>query len=97
MFRSSAATNYWRLLLFVPVWAFMSACLATLFIEGTRWFRARGSRPPRPERVRSEPGPEPSRPVLRDSVPPAEPRDDTRRPAAPPGQRTRIRPREPTL
>jgi hypothetical protein len=96
MFRSSTITNYWRLLLFVPVWAFMSACLATLVIEGVRWFRARS---PRPVGTRPAPadGPEPSRPVLRQSVPDAEPREDAPPPATPPGQRTRIRPREPTL
>lgn len=96
MFRSSTATNYWRLALFVPLWAFMSATFATVLIEGIRWFRARRAGEPGPRRQGSDPdpgAPEPKRPALSRSVPdvdssPVAPR----RPSTPPGQRTRIRP-----
>jgi hypothetical protein len=99
MFRSSTPTNYIRLFLLIPVWAFMSACLATAFIEGTRMFLARraggGSSAGDPKE------PRPPRPAIATRVPEVE-RDDRPDPEParvplPPGQRTRIRPREPTV
>lgn len=98
MFRSSTPTNYLRLFVLIPVWAFMSACLATVFIEGTRVFLARrnaavgGSGDPRPAPS--------ARPAGATRVPeineqPSEPAAS--REPLPPGQRTRIRPREPTV
>ena len=100
MFRSSTATNYWRLALFVPLWAFTSATSATVLIEGIRWFRAHragelaeGRRPSR----RGDGDRESKRPALRQSVPDAvESTVTTPLPAPPPGRRTRIRPREAT-
>jgi hypothetical protein len=97
MFRSSTPTNYIRLFLLIPVWAFMSAGLATAFIEGTRFYlthRAGGGRsettgeprPPRPAIETRVPD------VARDERPDPSPREPL-----PPGQRTRIRPREPTV
>jgi hypothetical protein len=103
MFRSSSPTNYIRLFLLIPVWAFMSACLATAFIEGTRLFiarrgggasttpGARDERPPRPTIATRVP----DAPEVRD-VPAADRDPEPARAPLPPGQRTRIRPREPT-
>jgi hypothetical protein len=94
MFRSSGPTNYTRLFLLVPVWAFMTACIATLLIEGTRAYTARRAQGP-------PPGPRPpSRPAMTTRVSEvdesaASPREP--RPPLPPGERTRIRPREPTV
>jgi hypothetical protein len=102
MFRSSSPGNYIRLYLLVPVWAFMSACLATGLIEGARLYLARraaappGSTPASPpgSNPRSSPRPSVGTPPEADErpsqpVPPREP--------LPPGQRRRIRPREPTV
>ena len=99
MFRSSSPINYVRLFLLIPVWAFMSACLATAFIEGARVLLARrtgasagatsvgkAERPPPPALATRVPDIEQPRSV---SEPPQE--------SLPPGQRTRIRPREPTV
>lgn len=100
MFRSSTATNYWRLALFVPLWAFMTATSATLLIEGIRWFRARraGDRGGRPrESGQSDQDHEPGQPALSRTVPEVdESMVADRRPSSPPGRRTRIRPSEPT-
>jgi len=98
MFRSSTPTNYIRLFLLIPVWAFMSACLATAFIEGTRLYLARraggGSSGTTGE-------PRSPRPAIATRVPDVErgERPDPAPPRAPlpPGQRARIRPREPTV
>ncbi|MGZ8766550.1 MAG: hypothetical protein ACXW2C_12755 [Acidimicrobiia bacterium] len=95
MFRSSSPTNYIRLFLLIPVWAFMGACLATAFIEGTRVFLAR--------RTGAVDGPKerrPAQPSIATHVPDIDdqrPEPAPAREPLPPGQRTRIRPREPTL
>lgn len=97
MFRSSSPGNYIRLFLLIPVWAFMSACVATAIIEGTRYFLARraGASEAAPARR------PPARPSVAARVPEAEEEPAARpgppREPLPPGQRTRIRPREPTV
>lgn len=95
MFRSSTATNYWRLALFVPLWAFMSATAATVLIETTRWLRARraGDTPRRDRRSKHGGGDEAKRPALAHSIPDIDEPPPTVH-FAPPGQRTRIRPGE---
>jgi hypothetical protein len=97
MFRSSRATNYTRLFLLIPMWAFMSACLATALIEGTRLVVARRDRLSGGTPAAK---PRPPQAALHTHVPavddhPREP-EPARNPL-PPGQRTRIRPREPTV
>ena len=97
MFRSSTPGNYIRLFLLIPVWAFMSACLATAFIEGTRVFLARRAGAPAEENAPRAP-----KPALATRVPDVDAREPEREPEPPrapltPGQRTRIRPREPTV
>ncbi len=98
MFRSSSPGNYIRLFLLIPVWAFMSACLATVLIEGARYFLARRAGVPESAKARRPP----TRPAVATVVPDLDPderaADQGPPPAAtPPGQRTRIRPREPTI
>jgi len=98
MFRSSSPGNYIRLFLLIPVWAFMSACLATALIEGARHFLARRAGAPERAKARRPP----ARPAVAAAVPDLEPAErpgepGPPRPSAPPGQRTRIRPREPTV
>jgi hypothetical protein len=97
MFRSSSPTNYMRLFLLIPVWAFMSACLATAFIEGTRVVLAR-----RAEGSGATPAAKAHPPwsALEEHVSAVDDHPRDAKPAGeplPPGQRARIRPREPTV
>ena len=99
MFRSSRPTNYIRLFLLIPVWAFMSACLATAFIEGTRVVLARRGGGAGAPAAKVRP-PRPPRPEVATHVPEVDEHPRSAAPALdplPPGQRTRIRPREPTV
>lgn len=93
MFRSSSPGNYIRLFLLIPVWAFMSAGVATVIIEGLRFLLARRATASEVAPSRRPPG----RPSIaaRDSEAEAEPRPAPPGPpreSLPPGQRSRIRP-----